>query len=480
MSFLVEIERLSLEAEEDAPAPTLAEETPDEPVPAPEEEVPAPEEAPRKGKRRKHRGRKTGHQKTPERTEDRLQSILAPEAVPAPEESVEEVPVEAQTVSKPVAEADQEWHAPMVQLPEPGTYEVDETTGLPMGKAQLLDEEFKQKLKQIESGEEAAGPSRRRRRRFRGGSKQLVGWDLDPRFWNRGQKAGRNFMFISVGLLCLASLTLAIFLFTTASRTGKQRGTQEVAVPALRPDSPLPVDERQMRTLVLRDPKAVITRLEPTIRKFLEAKDWQERLTCCREADRVRPLMETYYKKEADGPVNFRSIGGAGDEIAYLAGVAAVRIEMADYSVRQIAVYIGKTTIEIDWESWVGYCEMSPDDFRASRTTQARLMRVDAKRADPPYINYLFRDEENLDCFLLVFHDETSVFGYTPRFSKESIRMRELVGLGSRRLMVKLAFPENSPTSNQVWIREVVDEGWVLGLSAGIELKPEGSGKEDQ
>jgi len=462
MSFLAELEVVANEATAAPPVDATAPAPPARDEHAPEEPTagePAPEQ-PRKGRRRKDRSRKARGNRAP-----------GPYA-PADDFAAGGVPTEevpAVFAGKALGAANQpvEWHAPVPEpLPEPGTYEVDEATGLPVGRAVLLDDEFKQKLKQIEGDEEASGSRRRRRRRrFLGTAKELVAWDFDPRAWKRGERPGGRFMIVSVSLLCLAAFTLAIVIFTAASRisTRKAGGPDEASTTVA--SDRLPSDEQGVRNLILRDPLGAIERFKPIVKGFLEAPNWKERLAYCRDPGRVGPLMEAYYSNQPDGPVPYRSIGTSGN-IAYRGNFAVLGVELADYEMRQLAVHLAGGKAMVDWESFVGYCDIDPAEFRKARSTESRAMRATITKTDPPYLNYGFRDEENLDCYTLTFPDQSYVFGYAERFSKASARLRDwMAGSDACRAIVKVAYPENAPSADQVWIKDADEEGWVVGVA---------------
>lgn len=455
MSFLAEL----AVAGDEEPVPQPAEGAAPE-RPAREEEAPGgpASDEPRKGRRRKDRSRKVCGSRSPGAHAPADDS--AARGIPT-----EEVP--AVFAGKALGAANQpvEWRPPVPEpSPEPGTYEVDESTGLPVGRAVLLDDEFKQKLKQIEEEEAPASRRRRRRRRFLGAAKELVAWDFDPRAWKRGERPGGRFMIVSVSLLCLAAFTLAVGIFTAASRTSTRTGGPDAAG-TLPVSDQMPSDERGLRDLVLRDPAGAIEKFKPIVKAFLDARNRKERLAYCRDPERVGPLMEAYYANQPDGPVPYRSIGASGN-IAYRGNFAVLGVELTNYEVRQLAVHLAGGKAMVDWESFVGYCDVDPVEFRKARSTESRVMRATITKTEPPYLNYGFRDEENLDCYTLTFPDQSYVFGYAERFSKASARLRDwMVGSNACRVIVKLAYPQDAPSADQVWIKDAAEEGWVVGVA---------------
>jgi hypothetical protein len=124
----------------------------------------------------------------------------------------------------------------------------------------------------------------------------------------------------------------------------------------------------------------------------------------------------------------------------------------------------------IDWESFVGFSEMEPAALRDKRPSRAVTVRVAAAYANPPYFNYAFTDEKNLICYLITFPDDSYLFGYAEQFSAAASRMREMLGSGAAAMAVlKIKYPEGAPVGEQVWIEEVLAEGWVLGEMVGAQ-----------
>jgi hypothetical protein len=217
-----------------------------------------------------------------------------------------------------------------------------------------------------------------------------------------------------------------------------------------------------LKAKAMDDPVWVIDQLRPLMHNFCEAKNWKERLPYVRDPERISPLMESYYKTHPDEAAPFRSVL---PEIAldYRAGILSVNLEMEDYSTKSILFDLSGDHVSVDWESFVGYCEMDPEEFKNTRPTEPVTMRVSVSWPDVPYFNYRFKDEKNLYCFFLTFPDDSYVFAYVQRSSPEAKTLREsLRKNGKIGVVLRVAFPENAPSSNQVWIREVLEQGWVL------------------
>lgn len=317
------------------------------------------------------------------------------------------------------------------------------------------------------TGEQAAKPRKGRKRRF-GLFGETPEWEIeDPR--SRGRDlAGKRVIAAGLGIVIVGAIVLAAVMISSSGRTGGEASRAGSSLPAII----LPTEgeglstEEAMRKLELAlqtRPRETIATIRPSIEAFLNAANWQDRGKHVRDPERVRPLMEQYYLANPDGPIPFLRVGEDDQSVDYRGNLLVLRVLMRDYSAKQIAIEYTGADFLIDWESFVGYGEMPMERFREERPTRPVLMRANYAPAVPPYFNYAFTDEENLECYLLTFADESYLFGYTMKFSPVSTRLRELRGeAASAMAVLRLRYPEETKVGDQVWIDEVVAEGWIL------------------
>ena len=317
------------------------------------------------------------------------------------------------------------------------------------------------------TGDGTAKPRKGRRRRF-GLFGETPEWEAgDPR--RRGRDlAGKRVIAAGLGIVVIGAIVLAAAMFRSSGRTGGEARQAESNLPPiiLPTEGEVLSTEEAKRKLALAlqtRPRETVATIKPAIEAFLGAPNWQERAKHVRDPERVRPLMEEHYRANPDGPISFLRVGDEDQNVDYRGNLLVVRVLMRDYSTKQVAIEYTGADFLVDWESFVGHGEMSMEHFRGERPTRPVLMRVSFMPAVPPYFNYAFTDEENLECHLLTFPDESYIFGYTMKISSVSNRLRELRGEApSAMAVLKLRYPEDAQVGDQVWIDEVVAEGWIL------------------
>ena len=201
---------------------------------------------------------------------------------------------------------------------------------------------------------------------------------------------------------------------------------------------------------------------DEALRQFLLASNWKQRALLVRDQDRVAPLMGIYYGKNADGPVLFDSIVEA-QEIPPLLSQHVVVFEGGGR--RLATVEHTASGPRVDWESFVGAGEMAWSDFLETRPVAPRLFRVLVSPAG--HFENEFGDPAMLQCFSLRSIAEPGakvVYGYVVRNSALAKELNYWLEQSSEETMpmiLKLKFPPDAPVDFQVWIHQLVNEGWV-------------------
>ena len=131
------------------------------------------------------------------------------------------------------------------------------------------------------------------------------------------------------------------------------------------------------------------------IDRFFSVKTISELSTAVRDPGRVRQQMEAHHGSK---PIDFgklRSIPERGELLAYRNVVVAV-IETDDLERHVMALEKIDGEFKVDWESFVGWCEVPWDKIRAARPTEPVIMRVHIEGGDRSnaYYNYDFSDPE--------------------------------------------------------------------------------------
>lgn len=156
-------------------------------------------------------------------------------------------------------------------------------------------------------------------------------------------------------------------------------------------------------------------KMEKVVTNFLNSESLEEMMKWVRHPERVAPLMESYYAQEPFTPLiykntkKYHSISLAKKPFIAL----QVKVEEQKEGI-PILVEDGPNGILVDWETFVCYLPMSPEDLAESRPTESVMLRVYVQRDN--FYTYEFSDENEFDCFRLNFRgSETILYGFVKK-----------------------------------------------------------------
>lgn len=207
-------------------------------------------------------------------------------------------------------------------------------------------------------------------------------------------------------------------------------------------------------------------KVEKAVEGFLNSETVEERLEFCRDSERVRPLMVKHYEGQEIEPEGMESLNKS--EVSYRDSFLTSLVQTADFLRYPVALErIGKgedAQYLVDWESWVGFCELTPEEMRVKKPTEPFTMRVIISQED--YYNYGFSDDKEWGSFRLELRDsEYSFLGYAKRNSEVEKAFAEIKKSRSQGpFVVKVAYPPKARSKDQVEIVEVQSAGWILNL----------------
>ena len=206
----------------------------------------------------------------------------------------------------------------------------------------------------------------------------------------------------------------------------------------------------------------ILDDISPTLVKFLDCKNPEEMKPLVREPERVIPLMDQFYKAQTPfAPATYHG----------LPKVENLRVEkrfivasMEDAQFENFIVTLEKTPkgYLVDWESFVGYGDMSITKLRESRPKDPVTMRCIVSLDN--YYNYDFSDKTLHQSYKLrTKDDEVMIYGYVPRLSPihEKIMSSQL-NQEILYCVLKLKYPATSSNDKQVEITEFLQSGWVF------------------
>lgn len=199
------------------------------------------------------------------------------------------------------------------------------------------------------------------------------------------------------------------------------------------------------------------------LEKFLNSEDLETKINLSRSSNRVSQLMRSHYKNNKDGPIAYRRISLAGEEgTGIIDGFYIIKVSFPDFSILPVVLALEENKIVVDWESFVGYSELTLKEFISNKTEEPKLFRLHANSDD--YFNFQFSEEKYRCLYLRNPEDTESVYGYIKRGSVADGQLSRIAESGQsiRFLTLKLRYPKKIGGNNQTIIDEIVTSGWLI------------------
>ncbi|MFZ9941086.1 MAG: hypothetical protein ACO3F7_02930 [Luteolibacter sp.] len=307
------------------------------------------------------------------------------------------------------------------------------------------------------------GPKKIRKRRKRNRPKDNFSWEKEnePKLVRRGRRKRGAQVLMLLSILVTSAL-LAWFMLDQ-NKTNSSQTSQTVEVPAITSPPPAPKEAKPAEPDVPKIDPNFITDAEVLAGKFLSAQSVEELRPLVRNPDATIPRI---MKLHPDGMID---MGGLHDfnpteEIRKSDDFISVSVRTKDFADRTMIFVDTAEGIRIDWESWVGWCEMGWEEFMAAKPTTGTLFRVKLNKSN--YFNFNFTDEKKWKPYILFSFDETQrLYGYVERDSAEAKKIAESHGPQDSFFTLSLKFPKDAATNNQVIIERVISNGWVVPTS---------------
>jgi len=297
------------------------------------------------------------------------------------------------------------------------------------------------------------GESRRKRHYPRGQGEGVAESSWDRKSDVVGRTTGQG-LILWVGGGVLAAVALVLLLW----RPGHPKEAPST-VPVV--PSPLAVAQKPAvkEPAQVRDVPSFTAAAKPVAQKFLEAQTAEDLLPVVSNPSLVGPKMRGYYQAKplrAEGLDAF----AVDDMVGFNGRIAVVQVRTRALDQKQMCMVETPDGWRVDWESWVGWSEMSWPAFLAEKPKRAALFRVVLRETQ--YYNYAFADEQRWKSYRLESPDgEHAVFGYVERGGGLDKRIRPAESSAHDPFILMLRFPPDADTTNQVIIDQVIAEGWV-------------------
>ena len=328
-------------------------------------------------------------------------------------------------------------------------------------KRKKLD--FSDKLASTEDDEIKADPNAEpevRRKRFVGGKESQESthsWDDDG--GGRGKSSNLPMIIMIVALVLIAAVALLGMGLLKDDASPSLANTDRVAN-AFGIDLANSMDVSEFHEEV-----------SGVIKNFLEAKTVDELVGYVRRPERVGPLLRQYYGIHTYEPWQYKALPASNELMHHKKYIVAViQLDAEDDSIgaieqsRIIALEQTEDGFKVDWESWVGYSEISWELFKSQRMTDPYEFRALVGRDN--YYNFKYQDFMDWRCYQIRDPEEEYRFwGYVGANSEvDKALQRALLRTPYTYAVVRLRYPTGNPLDvdgRQVEIVELIEEGWV-------------------
>lgn len=223
-----------------------------------------------------------------------------------------------------------------------------------------------------------------------------------------------------------------------------------------------------------REAEAHFRAMEELLTNFLAADTIEERLKYVRHPDRIKPLMEDFYQKNELRSYEFETVRSYQSVSLSLRSFIALDVMTAGKSSVPILVEDGEEGMQVDWESFVCYNPMTPEEMIEERPTEPVTLRVYATVDN--FFAYDFSEESEWICFRLEFRrSDGFLYGYVKRGTIVEQKFRDVFGKQEfqlrKPLILKVSFPEGGKGKKSVLIEDLKSGLWAFAKNP--EAEPE-------
>jgi hypothetical protein len=307
-------------------------------------------------------------------------------------------------------------------------------------------------------------PERVRKRRKRNRAKDSLSWETEnsSKLVRKGRRKKKLSIFTILGIL--VTLVLFAWLFRMELQTRIIQNERSAQAPPVATENPAPITQTQEvpaepdKALIQITPQ-FISEAEELAAKFLSAQSVEELRNLVRNPDITIPRI---MKLHPDGRIDMGGLAtfNTNDQFMRSGEFTSVLVRTKNYDERTMVFAETTDGIRIDWESWVGWCEMAWDEFMTSKPTTGTLFRV--KLGKTNYYNFDFSDDKKWKSYTLLSNDEEhQIYGYVELGSQAAKEINNAFGPGDLYFTLSLKFPENAKSDNQVVIERVISNGWI-------------------
>jgi hypothetical protein len=213
------------------------------------------------------------------------------------------------------------------------------------------------------------------------------------------------------------------------------------------------------------EPEIPTTPAVKATERFLKANSLTDLLDSIADRSQVEPLIRAYASAHPITKQDYKTLvqGSASNDRE---GTWSVMATMKDGSAKEVHVVLDQGEPRVDWPSYVAWSAMDWAEFMEQMPNSPMLFRV-LVDLEERYDNN-FADAKSLRCVRLqnpVNPESPPIFAYVDRGSVTGAEVDFFMRQSSEmpvKLTLRLKFPLESTSKNQVWIDNVITAGWLV------------------
>lgn len=221
-----------------------------------------------------------------------------------------------------------------------------------------------------------------------------------------------------------------------------------------------------IRELPLMETGDDVTQALALLEQYWKTPAWKDRVPMVRDGGRVSALMKDYYEVQ----------GGADPQPGAMSGKARYMIDGTEIlyfsfssnrptSSLEVAMLRGpEGKFLVDWESLIGYSEMSFLEFRTRKPIKPVMLRAYVRQFD--YYNFEFSDATKYLCVKLSSENgESSIYAYAQRGTELARWLETDLATtgpnGYKGYTLQVSFPPDAQSNQCVILDKVTNSRWL-------------------
>ena len=280
----------------------------------------------------------------------------------------------------------------------------------------------------------------------------------------RSRKTSRRtgVVFVAVGLFFVGTIGLVAFLMVDKDNKPL------IVAPLPEKEAPAMVEDDsgeepvELPEVMKKSEVEFLENARPIIKRFMEATSIEEMLPLVRNPEDVGPKMKRQYP---DGKIDAPGLSAmtGREPVNYRGKFASLIVRTKDQEARQLAFTDTPDGLKIDWESYVGWSDMTWDEFLETKPIKPQIFRVLVKRTE--YYNFNFESDTEWQSYRLISADgEHIVYGYLKQDSPVNLKVKPDDKKSEVAMLLSLKFRPGEESRNQVVIDRYITDGWVMGI----------------